>query len=936
MPVDGVVLDGASAVDESMLTGESLPVEKRDGARITGATLNVDGVLRARATAVGADTVFAHLVALVERAQASKPPIQRLADRIAAIFVPVVILLAAATALVWILTGQGDVGMFASMHLERGIDATVAVLIVACPCALGLAIPVAVLAGTGRGASLGLLIRGGEVLERSQSIDTIVLDKTGTLTTGAFSIAHLWAAPGLEPDEILALAAAIEHDSEHPLARAIVNAADERALKLPIVNDFRSLPGQGVYAYHDGTEVSVGRATTDCPPDAATLIATWEQDGLTAVTVKRADQPIGVIALGDTVKPDAAAAVQELQAMGVEVRLLTGDNRGAARAVAARTGIEHVLAETTPAAKLDEITRLQQAGRRVGMVGDGVNDAAALAQADLGIAIGTGTDVAIEAADINLLSGDLGGVPKALKLSRATYTIILQNLGWAFGYNLIGLPLAMTGLLNPALAAVAMGFSSITVVGNSLRLRRFGAESATRRLKIGFGKALRPIRRARSFSVGVAALVPVVLLGSLIVLVPNTFAVPSTASHTFTGPDGESVQVELTPLTAGTQYVHVYLYGTTDTAKISSGAPVIATSPSGRRVPAKLYSIDPDHQFGSIKLSSGVWNLHVAIKDASGHQIGGSFAVPVNVARAATAGAGTKANPTGDGVTRVTVGPQPSGKLGHSQMSLADELGPDIVGVWVKHDAGHLNVKLRTFNINAHAVAAPGLSVGGVRLGAGCGIGCHKLQLPGYAKTISVQATLGGHAYTTQLPVSFVADGDARATSIMRRVDSALRKLHSATVYQALKASPTLSGDLAMQLQAPNRYAYQQFDHGKDIANTVIVGGREWNSTPGHAWNPGSYGSGGSPFSAASYFDWWAPYLNDNLRLLGTQRENGIEVANIATLTKLSGFGPVWFRFTVDVTNEHITTLRMVTLSHFMTQTWSHFNTGPPVKIPAG
>jgi cation-transporting ATPase V/Cu+-exporting ATPase len=622
VPVDGIVVDGASAVDESMLTGESLPVEKQAGALITGATVNVDGVLQARATAVGADTALSHLVELVERAQASKPQIQRLADRIAVVFVPLVVVLAAATALAWILTGQGEHGMFASMHLQRGIDATIAVLIVACPCALGLATPVAILAGTGRGASLGLLIRGAEILERSQDLDTIVLDKTGTITTGKLSLADLWAAPGEQPDRVLALAAAAERGSEHPVAIAIVAAARERDLEPLTVADFRSIPGRGVRAVVDGTLVWAGKPETpEASASVAEVLGRWEQDGRTAIVVEHDGEVIGALALADTVKPEARAAVEGLQAMGLDVQLLTGDNPRAARAVASEVGIKHVLAEVSPSAKLDQIVQLQKDGRRVGMVGDGVNDAAALAQADLGIAMGTGAGAAIEAADISVLSGDLRGVPRALRLARETYTIVLQNLGWAFGYNLIALPLAMTGLLSPALAAVAMGLSSITVVTNSLRLRRFG--------RPGHATPAHGPRRRRA-SVALATLIPVALLGALVLGVPDTFAVPAAASHTFASSGGQALQVDATPLVAGPVDVHAYLFGATNAPTIFGRIPVSATSASGRHAVGTLYILSPDHDLGTIRLSTGVWKLHVTVTDSAGRVLGGSFAVPIN------------------------------------------------------------------------------------------------------------------------------------------------------------------------------------------------------------------------------------------------------------------------------------------------------------------
>jgi cation-transporting ATPase V len=518
-PVDGIVVSGAAAVDESMLTGESLPVEKRAGDMLTGATVNVDGVLRATATAVGADTALAKLVDLVERAQASQPGIQRLADRIARVFVPAVLALASATALAWVLAGQP----------ERGLFAAVAVLIVACPCALGLATPVAILVGSGRGASLGLLINGAEILERSQEIDTIVLDKTGTITTGELSLDDVWAAPGERRDAVLALAAAAEAGSEHPVAIAIVSSARERGLELVDASEFRALPGQGVRAEVGGAQVWVGRprqaerpqaepARAERPSgessDASATLDEWEAGGRTAVVVERDGQIIGGLALGDTIKPEAAAAIAGLRRMGIEVAMLTGDNSRAASAVAAQVGITHVLAGVSPDAKVAEVERLQGAGQRVAMVGDGVNDAAALVQADLGIAMGTGVGAAIEAADISVVSGDLRGVARALSLARETYAIILQNLGWAFGYNLIALPLAIAGLLSPTLAGAAMGVSSVTVVVNSLRLRSFGRPGRETPVRS------RPARHAR---VALATVAPAAILGALIVAAPGAF-----------------------------------------------------------------------------------------------------------------------------------------------------------------------------------------------------------------------------------------------------------------------------------------------------------------------------------------------------------------------------------------------------------------------------
>ncbi len=628
IPVDGIVIDGASAVDESMLTGESLPVEKDVGALVTGATVNVDGVLLARATAVGADTALSHLVALVERAQLSKPRIQRLADDIARVFVPVVLVLAALTALVWVLSGQGLEGMFASMHLQRGIDATISVLIVACPCALGLATPVAILVGTGRGASLGLLIRSAEILERSQDLDTIVLDKTGTVTTGELSVAEVWAAPGEDRERLLALAASAEAGSEHPVALAIVNAARERGLAVAHAAEFRSIPGRGVRALVDGVPVWVGRPRErERSPELERMLESWEAAGRTAVVLERdtredsAGLLAGAIALSDTVKPEARAAIGGLRRMGIDVELLTGDNARAAQAVAAEVGIERVRAEVTPSAKLEEIARLQREGHKVGMVGDGVNDAAALAQADLGIAMGTGVGAAIEAADISVLSGDLRGVARALRLARETYTIVLQNLGWAFGYNLIAIPLAMTGLLSPALAAVAMGLSSITVVTNSLRLRRFGRPGRPTPVRS---------RRQRLASIAVAAAVPAALLGSLVIADPNSFAVPRTASATLTEPAGETLELYAEPLRPGIVNVHLYLEGTTSARIPFRSISMSAVSSTARRAKVKLYVAGVGHDIAEARLTRGVWDLHVAGTDGAGRRLSGAFAVPIN------------------------------------------------------------------------------------------------------------------------------------------------------------------------------------------------------------------------------------------------------------------------------------------------------------------
>jgi P-type Cu+ transporter len=512
IPVDGVVNEGSSAVDESMLTGEPLPVEKGPGDEVIGATMNSSGTFTLRATRVGAETALAQIVRLVEQAQGARPPIARLADVIASWFVPAVMAIAGATFVIWLLAGPQPALNYALIN-------AIAVLVIACPCALGLATPTAVMVGTGKGAENGVLIRDGASLELAHSLQTIVLDKTGTITEGRPAVTDVLVGSGDgngpaaidSPDELLRLVAAAERGSEHPLGAAIVRAAAERGLELPDADDFAATAGHGVRARVQGHEVLVGNerlmavaevptlaavatgaASQDAAADAVLRDAAWQSDALAAAKLAAAGKtpvyvavdgrPAGLLAIADRVKPGAAEAIGRLHDLGLRVVMLTGDRPETAAAIAAQVGVDEVVAGVLPAAKAAEIARLQAGGRRVAMVGDGVNDAPALAQADIGVAIGTGTDVAIEASDVTLVSGELRGVVTAIALSRATMRTIKQNLFWAFAYNAALIPIAagilyppFGILLNPIFAAAAMGLSSVTVVGNSLRLRRFRA-----------------------------------------------------------------------------------------------------------------------------------------------------------------------------------------------------------------------------------------------------------------------------------------------------------------------------------------------------------------------------------------------------------------------------------------------------------------------------
>ena len=459
---DGTVVSGASAVDMSMVTGESVPVEVASGDEVVGATVNADGTLEVEATRVGADTALAQIVRLVDEAQGGRAAVQRLADRVAAVFVPTVVVVAAATLAVWFAVGSAP---------SEAFTAAVAVLIISCPCALGLATPLAVMVGTGRGAQLGVIIKGAEVLEDTRRVDAVVLDKTGTVTEGRLEVVEAVATPGEDATALGLLAGALESRSEHPVGAAVAR----RWPSMRTVTDFLNRPGLGVTGRVDGAEVRVGRRPLfdEIPAELEAALVAAEAAGHTAVLVGRGTAAETIVALADTVKPTSRQAVQELRAMGLEVSLLTGDNRRTARSVGDAIGVRDVTAEVLPGDKADAVVRLQEAGKRVAVVGDGINDAPALAQADLGIAVGTGADVAIEASDLTIVGGDLRAVPDAIALSRRTLATIKANLFWAFAYNVAAIPLAATGVLNPMAAAAAMGASSLFVVTNSLRLRRF-------------------------------------------------------------------------------------------------------------------------------------------------------------------------------------------------------------------------------------------------------------------------------------------------------------------------------------------------------------------------------------------------------------------------------------------------------------------------------
>ena len=463
IPTDGSVLQGASGVDESMLTGESLPVEKAPGDEVLGATLNPSATLLVQATRIGGATALAQIAKLVEDAQTRKAPIEHLADRVSSIFVPVVLVLALLTAGGWLATGH---------DFSQALIAGVAVLIIACPCAMGLATPAAVMVGTGRGAQLGILVKGGDVLERAGDIDTVLLDKTGTITEGKMTVTDVSSLSGTD-DDLLRMAASVEMHSEHPIARAIVEEARSRSLEISPAEGFNSFAGRGAEASIDGRTVRVGRQDLAGTQPEVAAAAHLERVGKTVVWVGDGTTVLGSIAVADTLKPSARRAVERLESLGLRTVLLTGDNEVTARSIAQAAGISDVVAGVLPEGKVKVVTDLQSQGRRVAMVGDGINDAPALAQAELGIAIGTGADVAIEAADLTIMGGDPILAPAAIDLSRRTLGTIKQNLFWAFAYNVAAIPLAALGFLDPMIAAAAMALSSVSVVGNALRLRRF-------------------------------------------------------------------------------------------------------------------------------------------------------------------------------------------------------------------------------------------------------------------------------------------------------------------------------------------------------------------------------------------------------------------------------------------------------------------------------
>jgi heavy metal translocating P-type ATPase len=606
VPLDGTVVRGWSALDESMLTGEPMPVERGPGSVVTGGTRNGSGALVVRVSAPAGETVLARMQRLVEKAQQDKPPLQRLADRISAVFVPVVLLGALATFLAWWL-GDGNLG--------TAVLSGVAVLLVACPCAMGLAAPVAMMVGCGRASALGILLRNGDTLERLARADTVALDKTGTLTERTAVVAGVAPAPGHSAAQVLSLAAAVERENDHPLALAICAAAGA----VPRADGVAMLPGAGVRGTVDGEEVAVGIPGTSLPPGLADELAAHERRGETVVAVRRGGAVIGLVAVSTPLKPEARAAVAGLRAMGLETIVLSGDSVEAVGTVAGALGIDRAEGRLSPEEKLDALRELQDARHRVIMVGDGVNDAPALAVADVGCAIGSGAEAALESSDVALLGNDLLGVPAAIAVARSTSSVILQNFGWAMGYNVSALPLAAAGLLDPLVAAVAMGLSSLIVVLNSLRLTRLGRRGLDQM------RPPRVARGARGFVLGVA--IPMLLFAgstaaaqafspargqSLLPTLPDITVVPL--------PHGDSAQVYLEPGRAGVNQLHIIVTGPSGpSGSPLTGPPAVRAARQGTAGSAlRLARLSAGHYFSVTVLGPGSWRFSVVAHTSTG------------------------------------------------------------------------------------------------------------------------------------------------------------------------------------------------------------------------------------------------------------------------------------------------------------------------------
>jgi P-type Cu+ transporter len=604
VPLDGAVVWGSSAIDESMLTGEPLPVERGPGAIVTGGTRNGSGVLVMRVSTLAGETVLSRMQRLVEEAQQDKPPLQRLADRISAVFVPAVLGGALVTFLAWWL-GDGNLG--------TAVLSAVAVLLVACPCAMGLAAPVALMVGCGRASALGILLRSGDTLERLARADTVAFDKTGTLTQRSAEVIGVVPADGYDVHEVLSLAAAVERENDHPLALAISNAASGPVRR---AEDVTVLPGVGVRGTVEGQEVAVGIPGTDLPPALLAQLGAHLNRGETVVEIRRAGTVVGLVAVTAPLKPEARAAVARLHAMGLRSIVLSGDSAEAVHTVAAFLEIDRAEARLTPLQKLDALRKLQGGHHRVVMVGDGINDAPALAAADVGCAIGSGAEAALESSDVALLGNDLLGVPAAIAVARSTSSVILQNFGWAMGYNLSALPLAAAGLLDPLVAAVAMGLSSLIVVLNSLRLTRLGRNGLDQ------VRAPRVMRGARGFVLGVT--IPMVLFAAITVgaqvvspargqsLLPTLPDISVVAL-----PHGASAQVYLEPGRPGVNQFHLIV--TDQKGSPLTARPVVrATRRGGGSIPLRMAQLSPGHYLSVTVLSSGTWRFDVVAPTGSG------------------------------------------------------------------------------------------------------------------------------------------------------------------------------------------------------------------------------------------------------------------------------------------------------------------------------